>query len=99
MALVKLRAGGQVTLPRQVRKALKLRDGDYLEVEVVERGVLLSRSNASARDAAWERVRRAQRAVRPTPAQAAKAIDVQEREILEVVDETRREYAEALRRR
>jgi AbrB family looped-hinge helix DNA binding protein len=99
MALVKLRARGQVTLPREVREALRLRDGDYLEVEVVERGVLLSRSNASARDAAWENVRKAQRAVRPTPAQAAKAVEVQQREILEVVDEARREYAEALRRR
>jgi hypothetical protein len=50
-------------------------------------------------DAAWKRIRKAQRSVRPTPAQAAKTVEIQEREILEVVDETRREYAEALRRR
>jgi len=99
MALVKLRGGGQITLPREVREALGLLEGDALEVELVAGAVLLKPSNAGVHDAAWKRIRKAQRSVRPTPAQAAKTVEIQEREILEVVDETRREYAEALRRR
>jgi hypothetical protein len=37
--------------------------------------------------------------VRPTAEQDAKPIEVQEQEILEMVDEVRRVYAEELRRR
>jgi AbrB family looped-hinge helix DNA binding protein len=99
MALIKLRVRGQITLPREIREALKLREGDDLEIEVVEGGVLLKPSDTTARDAAWKRIRKSQGAVRPTPAQAAKEVEKQEREILEVVDQTRREYAEELRRR
>jgi len=41
MTLVRLLRGGQVTLPAEVRQKLKLTQGDYLEAEVVENGVLL----------------------------------------------------------
>ena len=34
MALVRMLRGGQVTLPAEARKALQLREGDYLDVEV-----------------------------------------------------------------
>lgn len=34
MALVRMLRGGQVTLPAEARKALKLREGDYLDLEV-----------------------------------------------------------------
>ena len=41
MPLIKLRSGAQITLPGEVRRALGVREGDYLEAEVVDRGVLL----------------------------------------------------------
>lgn len=41
MALVRMVRGGQVTLPAAARRALKLKEGDYLEAEVVEGGVML----------------------------------------------------------
>ena len=41
MSLIKLRSGAQITLPGEVRRALGVREGDYLEAEVVDRGVLL----------------------------------------------------------
>ena len=34
MALVRMLRGGQVTLPAEARKALKLNEGDYLDLEV-----------------------------------------------------------------
>jgi len=34
MALVRMLRGGQVTLPAEARKALKLSEGDYLDLEI-----------------------------------------------------------------
>ena len=41
MALVRLLRGGQVTLPAELRQKLQVKEGDYLEAEVVENGMLL----------------------------------------------------------
>ena len=36
LELVKMFSGGKVTVPRSIRKMLRLRDGDYLAVTVDE---------------------------------------------------------------
>jgi AbrB family looped-hinge helix DNA binding protein len=54
MALVRLLRGGQVTLPAEVRQKLKLAQGDYLEAEVVETGVLLKPVSVVERERAWD---------------------------------------------
>jgi AbrB family looped-hinge helix DNA binding protein len=41
MALVRVRERAQITLPQEVRDALKVKQGDYLEAEIVAGGVLL----------------------------------------------------------
>jgi AbrB family looped-hinge helix DNA binding protein len=41
MAIIRVICGGQVTLPADARRAFNLKEGDYLEAEVTERGVLL----------------------------------------------------------
>jgi AbrB family looped-hinge helix DNA binding protein len=41
MALVRMLRGGQVTLPAEARKALKLNEGDYLDLEVANGTVTL----------------------------------------------------------
>ena len=41
MALVRMLRGGQVTLPAEARKALKLSEGDYLHLEVADGAVTL----------------------------------------------------------
>jgi AbrB family looped-hinge helix DNA binding protein len=41
MALVRVRERAQITLPQEVRDALKVKRGDYLEAEIVAGGVLL----------------------------------------------------------
>jgi AbrB family looped-hinge helix DNA binding protein len=41
MALVRMLRGGQVTLPAEARKALKISEGDYLDLEVTDGRVTL----------------------------------------------------------
>jgi len=41
MALVRMLRGGQVTLPAEARKALKISEGDYLDLEVSDGAVTL----------------------------------------------------------
>ena len=43
MALVKVRRAAQITLPRDIREAARLEEGDYLEAEVTENGSILLR--------------------------------------------------------
>jgi AbrB family looped-hinge helix DNA binding protein len=40
MALVRVKRAGQVTLPADLRKQFHLEEGDYLEAEAVENGIL-----------------------------------------------------------
>jgi AbrB family looped-hinge helix DNA binding protein len=54
MALVRMLRGGQVTLPAEARKALKLKEGDYLDLELTERGVLLKPVAVVDRAEAWD---------------------------------------------
>lgn len=42
MALVKLRRAAQITLPQGLREAFGLKEGDYLEAQATESGILLS---------------------------------------------------------
>lgn len=41
MSLVKIRRAAQITLPSDIRHALSIKEGDYLEAELVEGGVML----------------------------------------------------------
>ena len=41
MALVRLRRAAQITLPRDIREAARIKEGDYLEAEVTKAGILL----------------------------------------------------------
>jgi AbrB family looped-hinge helix DNA binding protein len=43
MALVKLRRAAQITLPRTIRDAAGLEEGDYLDVEVTASGEIVLR--------------------------------------------------------
>jgi AbrB family looped-hinge helix DNA binding protein len=94
MALVRLLRGGQVTLPAEVRRKLKLVRGDYLEAEVVGNGVLLRPASDTERQQALEQMFTAKARVRPTPEQAKKSPETQEREIFEDVRVMRRENAQ-----
>ena len=56
MSLVKLLRGGQMTLPAEARKALRLKEGDYLEAEVVGGKLELRPVAVVDRQRAWRQL-------------------------------------------
>ena len=64
MTRVRLLRGGKVTLPAAVRHKLELAQGDYLEAELVESGVLLKPVSDITREEAWECIVNASKEVR-----------------------------------
>lgn len=54
MALVKLRRAAQLTLPREIRDAARLKEGDYLEASVTEAGILLTPVSVGKREMSAE---------------------------------------------
>lgn len=56
MTLVKLLRGGQMTLPAEARRALRLKEGDYLEAEIVSGTLRLRPVAVVDRQRAWRRV-------------------------------------------
>ena len=53
MSTSHIRAKGQVTIPADVRRALHLEEGDPVEVEVVEAGILLRPRKVVDATQAW----------------------------------------------
>jgi AbrB family looped-hinge helix DNA binding protein len=95
MTRVRLLRDGKITLPAAVRQKLKLAEGDYLEAELVDNGVVLKPVSTVEREQALEQMFAAKARVRPTPEQAKKSPEGQEREIFEEVKAMRRTYAQS----
>ena len=53
MAFARMRGKGQITLPSEIRKAARLEEGDPVEVELVEGGVLLRPKKVIDSTQAW----------------------------------------------
>lgn len=53
MAITIMRRKGQITLPSEVRKAARLEEGDPIEVELVEEGILLRPKKVIDASQAW----------------------------------------------
>jgi bifunctional DNA-binding transcriptional regulator/antitoxin component of YhaV-PrlF toxin-antitoxin module len=94
MTRVRLLRGGKATLPAVVRRKLKVAQGDWLEAELVEHGVLLKPVSNGGPQQALEQMSAAKARVRPTPEQGRKSPEEQEREIFDEVKAMRREYAQ-----
>ena len=56
MPLTKLTRNGQVTLPAEARRQLRLNEGDYLEAEVVGSSIVLTPKTLVDRSKAWDEV-------------------------------------------
>jgi AbrB family looped-hinge helix DNA binding protein len=54
--LMRIRSAAQLTLPAEVRKALNVKEGDYLEASIAAGGVLLKPVAVVERERAWSRV-------------------------------------------
>jgi AbrB family looped-hinge helix DNA binding protein len=53
MAFATMRGKGQITLPSQIRKAAHLEEGDPVEVELTEEGILLRPKKVIDSSQAW----------------------------------------------
>jgi AbrB family looped-hinge helix DNA binding protein len=56
MALMRVRRAAQLTLPAEIRRALNVKEGDFLEAQIVEGGVLLKPVSVVERQRVWERM-------------------------------------------
>ena len=90
MTLMRVRSAAQLTLPAEVRKALKIKEGDYLEAEIVAGGVLLKPVAVVARKRAWERVQAAVAKVRDVKAASPGNLLAEEKRIAGQVIAARR---------
>jgi AbrB family looped-hinge helix DNA binding protein len=57
MALLKLRHKAQMTIPADLRRQFNLEEGDYLEAEAVEEGILLKPVSVVKRHQTWQESR------------------------------------------
>jgi antitoxin MazE len=90
MVLMRVRRMAQLTLPAEVRRALNVQEGDYLEARIVKDGVLLTPVAVVERERAWQRIQATRARVRdlkPGPATGDREI---EEEIAESVKQFRR---------
>lgn len=69
MSLMRVRRAAQLTLPGDVRRALNVKEGDYLEAHVRKDGVLLTPVALVGRAQALSAIRKAAAQVRKARAQ------------------------------
>jgi AbrB family looped-hinge helix DNA binding protein len=86
MSLVKVRRAAQITLPAEARQKLGVAEGDYLEAEVVDDGVLLRPASVMAREKAWQQIREAQGAVRYVGPEPRPSPEEEEQMIFEEIE-------------
>jgi AbrB family looped-hinge helix DNA binding protein len=56
MSYVKVLRGGQITMPKPVRQALEIEEGDLLEVEMENHKVILKPKALTDKEQAWARL-------------------------------------------
>ena len=56
MTFVKVLRGGQITMPKELRKVLEITEGDILEVQMEKNKVILKPKILVDKDQAWERL-------------------------------------------
>jgi AbrB family looped-hinge helix DNA binding protein len=88
MALVRMLRGGQLTLPAEIRKALGIKEGDYLDLRVTNKGDVALKPvtvvDGAEADRQLERILGRVKYIGPKPGPA-------EDEVMDmIVDETRK---------
>ena len=90
MSLVKIKRFSQVTLPPDVRKRFNLNEGDYLEAEAVEEGILLKPVAVIERKKAWDRLFTVLDSVEEQKVKPRKSAKKEEEEIAGMVKDFRK---------
>lgn len=91
MSLVRIKRFSQVTLPPDVRKKFNLNEGDYLEAEAVEEGILLKPVTVVERKKAWNRLFKVLDSVEEKKPRSRKNPQKEEEEIAEMVKDYRKQ--------
>jgi len=58
MPYVRVLRGGQITMPKPLRQALEIKEGDVLEVEMENNRVVLKPKVLADKEQAWARLKR-----------------------------------------
>ncbi len=56
MPFVKVLRGGQITMPKELREVLEIKEGDILEVQMEKNKVVLKPKVLVDKDHAWEKL-------------------------------------------
>jgi AbrB family looped-hinge helix DNA binding protein len=91
MPLVRIKRFSQVTLPPDVRKKFNLNEGDYLEAEAVEDGILLKPVTIVERKRAWSRLSEVLGSVEDRKSKSRKSSKKEEEEIARMVKNFRKQ--------
>ena len=89
MQLIKIRSLSQITLPVEVRRQLRIKEGDYLEAEVREGALVLKPVTVVDREAGWRAIRDAQQGVRYIGPEPRPSPEEEEEQIAAIVREHR----------
>lgn len=92
MARVKIE-DSRILLPSEVRRALHVGESGFVELEVVEQGVLLKPSDKDRREEAWRRIEEARQSVRYIGPEPEPSPEEVERMVQEEIEAMRREDA------
>lgn len=95
MTLMRVRRAAQLTLPADVRQALNVQEGDYLEARIVKGGVLLKPVSVVERKRAWKRIEKTVANVKDKNANPDADNRIEEEAIAEAVKDYRRERNDA----
>ena len=63
MPYVRVLRGGQITMPKKLRRSLEIKEGDILEIEMENKKVVLKPKVLADKDQAWEELNRVMRKV------------------------------------
>jgi AbrB family looped-hinge helix DNA binding protein len=92
MTLMRVRRAAQLTLPSDIRQALNVKEGDYLEASVTPEGVLLKPVSVVQRERAWQRIKEITSRVVDTQPDPNEDITTEEERIAEEVKAFRRTH-------
>ena len=92
MTLMRVRRAAQLTLPAEIRQALNVQEGDYLEASITPDGVLLKPVAVVQRERAWQRILDATSQVKDLQPGAPLSVEELDQQIVEDVKSYRRKH-------
>jgi AbrB family looped-hinge helix DNA binding protein len=94
VSLIKVTRNGQVTLPSEVRKALQVKEGDYIAAEAFGSGVFLKPVSVVDREEAERQLEDILSRVKYTGPEPVPSVDELAGDIADIIHDMRREHGE-----